>query len=108
MKEFQFQMECNDTVESEALSGQESYAFKLNYRFHAQKVASSAKILKTLKKEYLVVTWISLIENIGGTLGFFVGFSLLGICEWLIDSIATVLPQGKFKGIINLQGNVLN
>ena len=97
VKEFQFQMECNDTVESEALSGQEPYAFKLNYRFHAQKVGSSAKILKTIKREYLLVTWISLVENIGGTLGFFVGFSLLGTCEWLTDSIAQVLAQGNLK-----------
>ena len=39
---------------------------------------------KTIKTEYLVVSWMSLLGNVGGTLGIFVGFSLTGASEWCL------------------------
>ena len=38
---------------------------------------------KIVKQEYLVNSWISLVGTIGGTLGMFVGFSLIGTFEWV-------------------------
>ena len=41
--------------------------------------------VKTVKKEYLVITFKSLVGTIGGTLGMFVGFSFIGTAEVLIE-----------------------
>ena len=38
---------------------------------------------KTVKTEYPRTSLMSLVGNVGGTLGMFVGFSFVGITEWL-------------------------
>ena len=43
--------------------------------------------VKTVKKEYLVITFKSLVGTIGGTLGMFVGFSFFGTAEVLIECL---------------------
>ena len=40
---------------------------------------------------------ISLIGNVGGTLGLFVGFSFLGTSEWLIEAFPRLLRWAKQK-----------
>ena len=37
--------------------------------------------LKTVNTEYLIVGWMSLIGNVGGMMGLFVGFSFMGMYE---------------------------
>ena len=41
---------------------------------------------KIVKKEYLIMTWMTLVGNVGGTLGMFIGFSFITTSEWLITS----------------------
>ena len=51
----------------------------------------SKKPFKIIKKEYLIMNEMSLVGNVGGTLGMFVGFSFIGTIEWLMDILS------KFK-----------
>ena len=44
---------------------------------------------KIVNTEYLVMSGMILVGNVGGMLGLFVGFSFLGSCEWLLG----VFPQ---------------
>ena len=50
---------------------------------------------KTVKREYLIITWISMIGTVGGTLGMFVGFSLIGTSEWLYGCIRSIVVRAK-------------
>ena len=51
---------------------------------------------KTVKTEYLVVSWMSLLGNVGGTLGMFVGFSVIGASEWCLDCLGIVRKLWKW------------
>ena len=53
---------------------------------------------KTVKREQYVISTFPLIGNIGGTLGMFVGFSLLSTSEGIMNVIGTVL--GHFRSRI--------
>ena len=44
--------------------------------------------VKTIKEELLIVDTMSLVGNIGGTLGLFVGFSFFGATQWLMESVS--------------------
>ena len=43
---------------------------------------------KTVRMEYLIMSGMSLVGNVGGMLGLFIGFSFLGISEWIVDGLA--------------------
>ena len=45
----------------------------------------SEKPFKTVKTEYLIMSWVSLVAQVGGTFGMFIGFSFLGIFEWFMN-----------------------
>ena len=62
----------------------------------------SEKLLKTVMTEYWIVSSLSLIGTVGGTLGMFVGFSIMGTSEWLLTALAKGfrLIRGKCKKII--------
>ena len=47
----------------------------------------SKQIFKKIKKEYLLTNEISLVGNVGGTLGMFVGFSFIGTSESILAII---------------------
>ena len=53
-------------------------------------------LFKHVMTEYLIMPWTSLIANVGGTLGMFIGFSLIGTSEWMIDYLIEI--WGWFKG----------
>ena len=42
----------------------------------------SRKPFKTAKTEYLIVSWMSLVGNVGRTLGMFTGFSFIATSKW--------------------------
>ena len=44
--------------------------------------------IKTIREEFLIVDTMSLVGNIGGTLGLFVGFSFFGATQWLMESVS--------------------
>ena len=50
----------------------------------------SEEPFKIVRKEYLIMSGISLVGNVGGMLGLFIGFSFLGISEWIVDGLAKV------------------
>ena len=45
--------------------------------------------------EYFVTTGLSLVGNVGGTLGMFIGFSFLGTAEWLLNVAEAVIKEMK-------------
>ena len=47
----------------------------------------SEKPFKIVETEYWIVTELSLIGTVGGTLGMFIGFSVIGTSEWLMQAI---------------------
>ena len=57
----------------------------------------SRKPYKTVKKEYLINTLISLIGTVGGTMGMFVGFSFIGTSEWLSGNIKSIVAKLKLR-----------
>ena len=48
----------------------------------------SEKLMKTVMTEYWIVSSLSLMGTVGGTLGMFVGFSIMGTSEWLLTALA--------------------
>ena len=44
---------------------------------------------KTVKTEYWIMSSLSFVGNVGGTLGMFVGFSFIGTSEWCFDLLGT-------------------
>ena len=55
----------------------------------------SISLHKTVKTEYLVNTWIAMVGTVGGTLGMFVGFSIIGSFEWLMPLGARMMNKLK-------------
>ena len=55
----------------------------------------SEEPFKTVMTEYYVTTGLSLVGNVGGTLGMFIGFSFLGTAEWLLNVAETVIKGRK-------------
>ena len=55
----------------------------------------SKKPFKTVKTEHWRTNGITLVGNVGGTLGMFVGFSFLATTEWLMTVIAWVWKLKK-------------
>ena len=53
--------------------------------------------LKSVKKEYYIMSVLSLIGNVGGILGTFIGFSFLGAYEWLMAAIKETLNRIEGK-----------
>ena len=72
-------------------------ALMVAYCFQSPKstmnVWSVSELVKTVNKEYLIVSWMSLVGNVGGTLGMFVGFSFIGTTEWLMTSFVPFWKQ---------------
>ena len=52
----------------------------------------------SVKEEYLITNEISLIGNVGGTLGMFVGFSFIGTIEWLLEILSKAKNHMKQTG----------
>ena len=42
---------------------------------------------KTVHREILAMSFMSLVGNVGGTLGMFIGFSFVGTSEWFMDLV---------------------
>ena len=65
----------------------------MEYRFAVPKGTRdlfSKKPFKTVKTEHWRTNGITLVGDVGGTLGLFVGFSFLATSEWLMTVIAWV------------------
>ena len=56
------------------------------------------ELFKTVKREYYIMSGLSFVGNIGGTLGMFVGFSFIGSAEWFMGSAGTLCRWLKIKG----------
>ena len=75
---------------------EKSNDFVLNYKFASPPASRNLRSwmpVKTVKREYLVVTFKSLVGSIGGTLGMFVGFSFIGTAEKLIEYLLKLLER---------------
>ena len=75
------------------------YSFELDWDSQAASVRRrdhrSQEPYKTVHKEYLLMTGMSLVGNVGGMLGLFIGFSFLGISEWMIDCLSKAWAHVK-------------
>ena len=58
---------------------------------------------KTVRKEYLLMSGMSLVGNVGGMLGLFIGFSFLGLSESIMDCITRVIGwTQKGKNVVTI------
>ena len=80
--------------------------FTFKYRFkppRSSKDMRSSELFKLVSKEYLIMPLISFVGNVGGTLGMFVGFSFIGLTEWILrmlGRLATFATAREFfKGL---------
>ena len=63
----------------------------LEFKFEKPKMSLGGKSLQPLKKvsvEHLSISLMSLVGNVGGTLGMFIGFSFIGFAEWIMQVVA--------------------
>ena len=91
-------VECRTELERTIKSSREPWSFE--YHFVIPESSKDIRIMRPFKyvyKEYLIMSEISLIGNVGGTLGLFVGFSFLGTSEWLIEAFPRLLRWAKQK-----------
>ena len=57
----------------------------------------SDKTFKIVKKEYLIMNTITLVSNVGGMMGLFVGFSFLGLFEDIMEVVTKLWARIKEK-----------
>ena len=88
---------CKNDGEHE-LTTENVTQFQLDVNFEPEFGTSNAPF-KIVKREYLIMTWMSFIGNVGGTLGLFVGFSFVTTSEWFVD--ATVVVWNRMRRVIN-------
>ena len=82
-------------------------SFVMEYNFELPSITRdhrSEEPFKTVRTEYLIMTWMLLVGNVGRTWGMFVGFSLFGIFEFIAEAV-TLLYASK-KARIVLKANV--
>ena len=78
--------------------------FGFDYRFvlpKATKDVRSKMPFKFIHEEYLITPAKSLLGNIGGNLGMFVGFSLIGLFEWILSAMASIKSRIETMPIKN-------
>ena len=63
----------------------------------------SERMMKLIKKEYLVNTFMSLVGTVGGTIGMFVGLSIVDATQWFEDFV--LLPVLGWIKKINLDAS---
>ena len=86
MKEFKAKMTKSHNYQN---VDEHNISFGFKYKFVMPKgsdILRFDKPFKFVKEEYLVITGSSLVGNIGGTLGMFVGISFISTLEWIIDA----------------------
>ena len=86
-------------------------SFILEYRFQLPKLARDRRSkdpFKTVKREYLIITWISLVGTVGGTLGMFVGFSFLGLSESTLNVAGNVYRWLRMKKSVWDQNSLIS
>ena len=66
----------------------------------------SLKPFKTVKTEYWIMSGLSFVGNVGGTLGMFVGFSFIGVAELFIGTAAALWQRLKRKHIVNFKRSI--
>ena len=78
------------------------YSLRLNFGTPKCTIDTRSDMpFKTVKREYWIMSWLSLIGNVGGTLGMFVGFSVITTAESAMTAVAkfwrwlTIFSQNK-------------
>ena len=87
-----FQLEIDTTV---ILLEADEYWYRsdvwlVRFEFHTPMTRFDSRFkrpFKTIHREYLVHSEISLIGTVGGTMGMFVGFSIMGTSEWVMAMV---------------------
>ena len=96
VKEFTFKMDKNGYDElprGELISkDNKQLVFDLNFDLVPQSTWELRSLMpfKIVKTEYLIMTSLSFVGNVGGTLGMFVWFSFIGLTERFMDSLRQV------------------
>ena len=78
-KEFKTEVYTEKRVATEDLEFDVTIRFELH---ESTLDLRSRKPFKTVKTEYLIICWMSLVGNVGGTLGMFTGFSFIATSKW--------------------------
>ena len=83
-------------ISSEVIRMANSISFEYNFGFpHSTPLVRSYELFKTIKEKYVIISWMSLLGNVGGTLGMFRGFSFITTSEWAIDAGLSVWKRCK-------------
>ena len=77
---------CLLTRENEIDDTQAIFEFKFALPWSSMN-GRTDKPYKTVKTEQLIMSVMSLVGNVGGTLGMCVGFSFLGTSEWIMTVV---------------------
>ena len=62
---------------------------------------------KTVKTEYYIMTGLTFVGNVGGTLGMFAGFSFIGAAEWFFGSATLLWQWMERKDVVHLKGSII-
>ena len=85
VKEFQTEVGTERImIIGENVTNWESFPMGFQYQLASPagtKDQRSKEFFKTVKQEYLVNSLLSLVGNVGGTMGMFIGFSIIGMFE---------------------------
>ena len=99
-KEFKVKLETNmrgsewNSWKKEKWAWNETFnlenSFILEYSFEQpewNRDQRSEEPSKTVHREFMTMSFMSLVGNVGGTLGMFIGFSFVGTSEWFMDLV---------------------
>ena len=77
------------TEETGAGSYSSDGTFGLTFKFAESQSSRhrSTKPFKTVREEFWLISWTSLLGNVGGTLGMFIGFCFIATFEWLAEKM---------------------
>ena len=95
-KEFKIETHLDDS----GIVGRNESAISVRFELPAATTRHMTKTpYKIVKKEQYVISGLALLGNVGGILGIFVGFSILGFSEWMIkasEELWTRFKLGKY------------
>ena len=76
-----------DIVDTNSFASNSKFNVDFTFGLQYSRDLRSEKLFKTVKKEYLIMSFKSMLGNVGGTMGMFIGFSFIGTSEWFMDTV---------------------
>ena len=92
IKEYQSRVDTNFILKTgQGLTGaQTGTPLSIEFTFDSPRYTKNVRSVhpfKFVKTEYWVMSGMTLVGNVGGTLGMFIGFSFIGLSQWIMDLV---------------------